>query len=261
MTLSERQLEHPEAQQTSAAAGALSDLSLSNPLLGTGTPSDDIQDSRGRKSTLRSVVDGGFDTELLSPSRAARRRAPRVNLDPLSYPSAMELETERLLLREAEAADLEHIHRVFLSNPDFLELRPDIAASGGYDLASVRRYWEGAQLDPVRHVLVVVDGETGKSVGLIDFVTESLADGYPWIGLVLVHRDRQRNSIGTEAVAAVAANLREEGHPVVRMAVIEGNEVGLAFARSVGFVAVTDAPTVSPEARVVVMELDLSVPR
>ena len=172
----------------------------------------------------------------------------------------MDLKTERLLLRGAETADLGHIHEAFLSNPDFVELRPDIAASGGYDLASVRQYWEDAQLDPMRHVLVVVNGETGESVGLIDFVTESLLDGYPWIGLVLVHLDRQRHSIGTEAVAAVAAHLREESHPAVRMAVIEGNEVGLAFASSLGFVAVTDAPTVRPGARVVVMELDLSVP-
>jgi RimJ/RimL family protein N-acetyltransferase len=172
----------------------------------------------------------------------------------------MELETERLLLGEAVAADVEHVHRVFSSNPDFLKLRPDIAAAGGYDLASVRRYWEGAQLDPVRHVLVVLDGETSETVGLIDFVTESPTDGYPWIGLVLVHRGYQRHGIGTEAVAAVAAHLREEGHPVVRMAVIKGNEVGLAFACSVGFEAVADAPTVGPGAQVLVMELDLSVP-
>lgn len=183
-----------------------------------------------------------------------------VTFDRLSYPLAMELETERLLLGEAEAADVEQMHRVFSSNPDFLELRPDIAAAGGYDVASVRRYWEGAQLDPVRHVLVVLDGETDETVGLIDFVTESPTDGYPWIGLVLVDRDRQRHGIGTEAVAAVAGHLGEEGHSVVRMAVIEGNEVGLAFARSVGFEAVADAPKVGPGARVLVMQLDLSVP-
>lgn len=183
-----------------------------------------------------------------------------VSFDRLSYSSAMELETERLLLGEAKVADVEQMHRVFSSNPDFLELRPDIAAAGGYGVASVRRYWEGAQLDPVRHVLVVLDGQTDETVGLIDFVTESPTDGYPWIGLVLVHHGRQCDGIGTEAVAAVAGHLREEGHPLVRMAVIEGNEVGLAFARSVGFETVADAPTVGPGARVLVMELNLSVP-
>jgi RimJ/RimL family protein N-acetyltransferase len=172
----------------------------------------------------------------------------------------MELTTERLQLRDAEAEDLEHVHRAFSSNPDFLELRPDIAAAGGYDLASVRRYWEGAQFDRVRHVLVVLDGETDETVGLIDFVTESPADGYPWIGLVLVDRDRQRHGIGTEAVGAVAAHLRQQGHAVVRMAVMEGNEAGLAFARSAGFEAVADAPTMGPRGRVLLMELDLSVP-
>lgn len=183
-----------------------------------------------------------------------------VTFDALSYPSPMELETERLVLKEAEPADLEHMYHVFSSNPDFLEIRPDIAATGGYDLASVRRYWEGARLDPRRHVLAVLDGETNETIGLIDFVTESPTDGYPWIGLVLVHRSRQRHGIGTEAVATVAAHLRAEGHPAVRMAAIEGNEAGLAFAGSVGFEAVTEAETTGTEARVLVMELDLAAP-
>lgn len=172
----------------------------------------------------------------------------------------MDLETERLVLKEAEPADLENLHQVFISNTEFLELRPDVAATGGYDVASVRRYWEGARLDPRRHILTIRDGATNETIGLIDFVTESPADGYPWIGLVLVAESRQRHAIGTETVAAVVAHLRAEDHLAVRMAVIESNEAGLAFARSLGFETVTEVPTTGTEALVRVMELNLAAP-
>jgi hypothetical protein len=42
--------------------------------------------------------------------------------------------------------------------------------------------------------------------------------------------------------------------------VIEGNEAGLAFARSLDFETVTHVPTTGTESRVLVMELDLAAP-
>ncbi len=140
--------------------------------------------------------------------------------------------TDRLLLREVGADDLRDVHGVFGSNPDFLALREEMAP---YDLESVTRYWEMATLDPARHVLLVVHQDTGAVVGVLDFVDQSPADGRPWIGLVMIHGDHQRRGLGTEAVHAVARFAGSSGHRGVRMAVIEENESGLAFARHVGF--------------------------
>ena len=52
-----------------------------------------------------------------------------------------------MLLREVDTGDLQDVHRVFASNPDFLALREEMAP---YDLESVTRYWEVATLDPGR---------------------------------------------------------------------------------------------------------------
>lgn len=168
------------------------------------------------------------------------------------------LQTERLVLREAEAADLERMYAVFSSDPKLLEMRPEIAAAGGYDLASLRTYWETAQLDPVRHVLVIEDAATGAAVGVLDFVTESPADGLPWIGLVVIHGDRQRSGLGSEAVAAVASHLAGEGRQIARMAVMADNGVGLAFARSLSFHEVREAATPVVGRRALVLEFDLA---
>lgn len=161
------------------------------------------------------------------------------------------------------ADDLEHVCLIFQSNPDFLALREDIAASpGGYDLASVKRYWELATLDPERHLLVAADKETGATMGLVDFVSQSPADGLPWIGLVITHRSHQRLGVGSEALRAVASYLASQEHPAVRMAVTDGNETGLKFAHSFGFADYGTATTPTPGTtrRIVLMELLLSPP-
>jgi RimJ/RimL family protein N-acetyltransferase len=162
--------------------------------------------------------------------------------------------TNRLLLREVDSGDLRDMHRVFASNPDFLQLREEMAP---YDLESVTRYWEAATLGPGRHVLVAVHKDTGIVIGVLDFVDRSPADGMPWIGLVMIHRDHQRRGFGTEAVQAVAGFVGSQGHRGVRMAVIEDDETGSAFARHVGFEAYghADPSAGGADRRVALMEL------
>ena len=166
----------------------------------------------------------------------------------------LRLGTDRLLLREVGSGDLHDVHRVFASNPDFLQLRAETAL---YDLESVTRYWEAATLEPGRHVLVVVHRDTGIAIGLVDFVEQVSADGEPWIGLVMILRGQQRHGFGTEAVHAVADVVGSQGHRGVHMAVLEANETGLAFARQVGFEAYgqADVAAEGTTRRVALMEL------
>ncbi len=142
------------------------------------------------------------------------------------------LSTDRLLLREVGPGDLQDLHAMFASNPDFLQLREEITS---YDLESVTQYWEAASVDPGRHVLLIVHKKTGIAIGLLDFVDQSPADGKPWIGLVMIDRNHQRHRFGTEAVHAVTDLVGSQGHRSVRMAVIEDNEQGFAFADHMGF--------------------------
>lgn len=157
-----------------------------------------------------------------------------------SYPRIMNtgepigLHTDRLLLREVDSSDLEAVHRVFDSNPDFLQFREMMES---YDLDSVTRYWEAASFDSARHVLLVVRKDTGIAIGLLDFIDQSPTDGKPWVGLIMIHDEHQRHGFGTEAVRAVTDLVGSRGHRSVRMAVITGNEKGSAFARHVGFEA------------------------
>lgn len=166
----------------------------------------------------------------------------------------LHLNTDRLLLREVHFGDLQDVHEMFASNPDFLQLRDEI---GSYDLESVTQYWDVAAFDPGRHLLLVVHKNTGIAIGLLDFVDQSPADGKPWIGLAMIHRHHQRRGFGTEAVHALIDLFASRGYRSVRMAVIEGNELGLAFARHVGFEpsAQASAEAEGTTERVALMEL------
>lgn len=176
----------------------------------------------------------------------------------MSTSARFQLHSARFELREAEASDLDDIHAVFASRPEFLALREDIAAaSPGYDRNAVKTYCDMAMLDPDRHLLVIVDRVTSARVGLVDFVIQSPADGLPWIGLVMTHRAHGRQGVASEAVEALAEYLASQGRRAVRMAVMEASATGLEFAHNVGFEDFGTA-TASPGNReVVLMELAL----
>lgn len=161
-----------------------------------------------------------------------------------------------MLLREVDTGDLEDLHRVFASNSDFLRLREEMAA---YDLESVTRYWEIAALDPGRHILLIVHKDTGIAIGLLDFIEQSPTDGRPWIGLVMIHVDHQRQGFGTDAVLAVTDHVRSGEHGGVHMAVIERNEKGLTFARHIGFEAYGQGGAIAEgtDERVTLMKLEI----
>ena len=164
------------------------------------------------------------------------------------------LETDRLLLRDAVSGDLVDLQEVFASNADFLAMRREFAR---YDLEAVARYWDAAVLDPVRHIFVVVDKRSRIVIGLVDFVDQSPADDMPWIGLVMVRRDQQRQGYAREAVQAIKDLVASRGHGGVRMAVMEDNEAGSAFALELGFAAYhqSDAGQESAGGRLSLMEV------
>ena len=181
----------------------------------------------------------------------------------MSEDDSPRLETDRFLLRAIARTDLEQVHPVFESNPAFLALREEVATSAeGYDLTALQRYWEGAMLDPARHLLLVADKGTEAVVGVVDFVDESPADGMPWIGLLLIHRDHQRRGVATAVLRAVGAHLVSAGHSAVRMATDDGNEAGLAFLRSVGCqdYGAASIPTMGEDRRALLLELALPTP-
>jgi len=92
-----------------------------------------------------------------------------------------------------------------------------------------------AQTTPGRTFAGAFDRETSDAVGVLDWLDENPNDGKPWLGLIMIHADRQRQGLGAEAFEGLADHLRRRGIFVLREGVIESNAAGRALADRLGF--------------------------
>lgn len=166
-----------------------------------------------------------------------------------------EIESERLRIREAEAEDLSALLAVYLSNPEFVAMNEGARGEQGYyDLEMFQRDWQVQRMMPGGHVLGIYLKETGAAVGQASYLEENPDDGMPWLGLLMIARERQRRGLGTEALRRLAVFFRAAyGWPALRLGVLKQNTPALAFWERRGFRRVADAE----RERAIVMEIAL----
>ena len=154
----------------------------------------------------------------------------------------IELESERLLLREMTEEALPLVLPVYLSNPDFLQQQEGSEGEAGrYDLERWQRDWYIAQIMPGNHWLGCYLKAQDEAVGFIGYLEEHEDDGKPWLGALTIHKAHQRQGLGTEAFHRLTGYFRQEYRwRVLRAGVLEQNAAGLAFARSLGFQQVAE---------------------
>jgi RimJ/RimL family protein N-acetyltransferase len=168
-------------------------------------------------------------------------------------------ETERLTIRELVDDDLEQILDVYVSNPEYLELTEGSGGEPGlYDLGMLQRDFATARMSPGRVLAGLFLKPTDEAVGVLDWMDENPSDDLPWIGLLMVRADRQREGLASEAFEGLAELLRARAAQTVRAAVVERNEAGRALARKLGFEPVeTRTRQMASAERVTVVERTL----
>jgi GNAT superfamily N-acetyltransferase len=168
-------------------------------------------------------------------------------------------ETQRLVMTEAAEDDVDGLLSVALSNPDFTgDHEGSDGVPGRFDRDMLERDLAVAWMDPARHPLVLRSkDEPARVVGWTEILDEHPRDRVPWIGLLEVHHQEQRNGYGTEAVAALVDWARKGGASALRLGVDEGNGVGLAFWQSMGFRHVEQRERVGPSGPLAVNVMEL----
>ena len=127
--------------------------------------------------------------------------------------------------------DLTRLLEIFQSNPQYLEW----TEGGDYDLATLREDWERARDTQGRHMLALRDRASGELGGVIEYLEVNPQDGHPWIGLILVSAEHQREGLAAEAMEAVCDLITLNWASPIRLGVIDENHAGLALAVSLGF--------------------------
>jgi L-amino acid N-acyltransferase YncA len=129
--------------------------------------------------------------------------------------------------------DIAEVVGIYASNPGYGR------ASGEYEPGRIRaRQVEAGLREDTGaggfDVLLARDTE-GQVVGLVSVLRQHPRDGYPWIGLLIVHGGQHRKGYGRLLASLVEERLRAEGRSGVRLAVLENNPTALAFWSSLGW--------------------------
>ena len=167
-----------------------------------------------------------------------------------------DLESARLRIREAAPDDLPVLLPVYLSNPAYVAQNEGSAGEPGhYDLGMLQRDWQIQRM--IGGVLLGISlKESGAAVGMAGYLPEH-ADGYPWLGSLVIHADHQRQGLGSEAYTRLAEHFRADlGWRALRLAVVEQNAPARAFWEKLGFRPIGDGAN-STGLRTLIMERDL----
>ncbi|MFF3446908.1 GNAT family N-acetyltransferase [Streptomyces sp. NPDC002667] len=145
---------------------------------------------------------------------------------------------------------------IYASNPEYCR------AGGEYDPERIAPGRVEADLREEAgseggHVLLARDAG-GRTVGLVCLLDRHPKDGYPWIGLLIVHGGQRRKGIGRLLVTAVEERFRRQGRDGLRLAVLENNPSAFAFWSSLGWQEIDRRPDLQFNRPCVVMHKPLS---
>ncbi len=133
---------------------------------------------------------------------------------------------------------LTEIATLYATNHAFFELSGDFPDPGRITVEQVA----AALADELAHegAEVLLARSAGRLVGLAATLAHhpdhASEDPDPWIGLLLIDATAHREGYGRAVVALVEDRFRAAGRSGVRLAVLDGNEKGLAFWQSQGYV-------------------------
>jgi RimJ/RimL family protein N-acetyltransferase len=145
---------------------------------------------------------------------------------------------------------------VYASNPEYLALTEGAGGEPGrYDLEMLQRDVAVARATPGRWLAVLFGKANGEPAGVLDWLDENPSDGQPWLGLLMIRRDLQRQGLATEAFAGLVDRLRDERIQALRAAVIERDAAGRALASHLGFELVEErTKRMAAEERILVLQ-------
>lgn len=169
--------------------------------------------------------------------------------------SMFQLVSKRLQLREIAAEDLAALLPIYSSNPEFVEQNEGSESEPGrYDLARWQRDWTIMQMLPGNHQLGCYLRSDSTPVGILYFLEENEEDGKPWLGTLVIHRDHQRQGLGSEALSCLIEHLRQQGWSVLRAGINVQNQRGFAFLSAQRFSVVKETQEVDGVPTLRIME-------
>ncbi|MEI5908748.1 GNAT family N-acetyltransferase [Bacillus spongiae] len=83
--------------------------------------------------------------------------------------------------------------------------------------------------------------QNDKPIGLIHFLPKNPYDDHTWIGLLIIHKQYQKNGLGSHALSLLEKDLRKQNIEKVRLCVQHENDIGASFWSEEGFSKISTA--------------------
>ncbi|NRF94560.1 GNAT family N-acetyltransferase [Paenibacillus frigoriresistens] len=74
-----------------------------------------------------------------------------------------------------------------------------------------------------------------ETVGFILFLEKNPNDGFPWLGLLMIHANYKRKGYGKAAFRLLEKHLKEQRCSTVRIGILKANQPAKIFWQSLGF--------------------------
>ncbi|WP_416826036.1 GNAT family N-acetyltransferase [Ectobacillus polymachus] len=72
-------------------------------------------------------------------------------------------------------------------------------------------------------------------IGLVDYLENNEKDGYPWLGLLMIHGDYHHFGYGTNAYYFIEEMLIKQGKSKLRLGIFKNNNIAKSFWTKMGY--------------------------
>ncbi|CAN7764393.1 GNAT family N-acetyltransferase [Paenibacillus sp. LjRoot153] len=131
-----------------------------------------------------------------------------------------------LKLEEFQPDNLKIILEIVNSNPSYNQMENGLEHRTSEELIEELH-------SPSQCCRLINDVE--ETVGFILFLEKNPNDGFPWIGLLMIHENYKRKGYGKAAFRLLEKYLHEQRCSTVRIGILKANQPAKIFWESLGF--------------------------
>ncbi|MET3292722.1 GNAT family N-acetyltransferase [Brevibacillus fluminis] len=141
-------------------------------------------------------------------------------------------QSARLRYSPLHESDFPALLKIYNSNPDFMEMSE---GSRTVTIETVEKDDLETRSLPFSHCIGIWEQAGDRLVGLMHFTLQNPSDKNPWLGLLMIHREKQQHGFAREALSVLHDWLRENEHTTLHLAVLEQNQRVVPFYQSCGY--------------------------
>lgn len=149
-------------------------------------------------------------------------------------------ESERLTYQPINENDMEQLGGIYNSNPFYLEIserKPQIT------LEEVRKEYLENRTCENEYTIGIREKEEQKLIGVAKFILCNPHDNNPWLGLLMLHKEKQNRGFAKEFLNTLINWYRENGYVSLHLGVLEKNQSVIPFYEKCGFVTYEERDT------------------